>query len=64
MVDALGGALTGELVIFAEERWKLEGFQIVSQQNLRCVSHAAPPARRAIYELAEVVATVARGRYG
>src|SRR3974390_2913217 len=64
MVDALGGALTSELVIFAQERGKLEGFQIVSQQDLRGVGHAASPARSAIYARAEVGATVARGRYG
>jgi len=64
MIDALGRALTGDLVIFAQERWKLERFQMVSQQDLRRVGHAAPSARRAMYERAEVVATVARGRYG
>ena len=64
IIDALGGALTGLLVILAQERRQLQHPQVMGQQNLRCVAHDAAPASRSMYDLAEVVATVAFGRYG
>jgi len=43
MVGALGGALARNLVILAQERRQLEGLEVVRQENLRCVAHAAAP---------------------
>jgi len=46
MVDAFGGALLGELVIFAQERRQLERFEVMGEQELRRVAHDEAPARR------------------
>ncbi len=46
MVNTLGGALTGQLVVFPEEGGQSEGFQMMSQQELRCIAHDAPSASR------------------
>ena len=46
MVDALGGALAGLLVVFAQEGRQLEPFEVVGQQHLRRIAHDAPPANR------------------
>ena len=46
MVDALGGALPGDLVVLAQERRQLQRLQMVGEQDLRCVGHAATPARQ------------------
>ena len=35
-----------------------------SSQHLRCVGHAPSPDSRLMYDLADVIATRARGRYG
>ena len=34
MVDALGGALLGELVVFAQEGWQLERLEVMGEQKL------------------------------
>jgi hypothetical protein len=47
MVDALSGALLGELVVFAQERRQLERLEVMREQKLRCVAHDAAPASRA-----------------
>jgi DNA replication protein DnaC len=41
MIDALGGALAGKLVILAQEGRKLQCLQVMGQQNLRRVGHAS-----------------------
>src|SRR5262249_28359855 len=46
MVDALSGALLGELVVFAQERRQLERFEVMGEQKLRRVAHDAAPTRR------------------
>jgi hypothetical protein len=46
MVDALGGALLGKLVIFAQERRQLERLEVMGEQKLRRVAHDAAPPRR------------------
>src|SRR5437763_8533612 len=33
MVDALGGALLGELVVFAQEGWQLERLEVMGEQQ-------------------------------
>ena len=48
IVDALGGALAGELVVLAQERRQLQRLEVVSQKNLRGVGHDAAPARRSM----------------
>jgi hypothetical protein len=35
MVDALGGAELGLLIVFMQKGRQLEGFQVMGQQNLR-----------------------------
>ena len=62
MIDALGGALAGYLVVFPQEGGQLEGFQVMAQQELWRVAHDATPVSNPMYELADVVATSARGR--
>ena len=62
MVDALGGALPGELVVLAQEGRQLERLEVMGEQKLGRVAHDAAPASRSMYALAEVVATVALGR--
>ena len=46
MVDALGGALPGELVVLAQERRQPECFEVMSEQQLGRVVHDGAPARR------------------
>jgi hypothetical protein len=46
MVDALGGALLGELVVFAQEGRQSERLEVMDEQKLGCVAHDAAPARR------------------
>src|SRR5246127_5447222 len=46
MVDTLGGALLGELVVFAQERRQLERLKMMGEQKLGCVAHDEAPARR------------------
>ena len=46
MVDALGGALLGELVVFAQERRQLERLEVMGQQKLRRFAHDVAPASR------------------
>ena len=38
--------------------------EVVGEQHLRCVGHAPSPDSRLMYDLADVIATRARGRYG
>ena len=47
MVDALGGALAGHLVVLAQERRQLQRLQVMGQQDLRGVAHAAISAQQA-----------------
>jgi len=46
MVNALSGALLGELVVFAQERRQLERLEVMGEQKLGRVAHAEAPARR------------------
>jgi hypothetical protein len=46
MVDALGGALLGELVVFAQEGWQLERLEVMGEQKLGRVAHGEAPVRR------------------
>jgi hypothetical protein len=46
MVDTLGGALLGELVVFAQERRQSERLEVMDEQKLRRVAHDEAPARR------------------
>ncbi len=62
MIDIFGGALAGQLVVFAQEGRQLQGFQMMGQQELWRIAHAEAPVSSPMYELAEVVATSARGR--
>jgi hypothetical protein len=62
MLDALGGALPGELVVLAQERRQLEDLQVMSEQKLGRVGHDVTPVSRSMYVLAEVRATLAFGR--
>ena len=55
-------ALAGQLVVLPHEGGQLEGFQMMGQQELWRVAHDATPVSSPMYELAEVVATSARGR--
>ncbi|WP_238147344.1 hypothetical protein [Rhizorhabdus dicambivorans] len=68
MIDVLGCAESGQLLVLALEGRQLEGLEIVGEQDVRCFgAHAASPAsddRRRIYAFAEVFSTVALGRYG
>jgi hypothetical protein len=63
IVDALGGTQPRDLVILAQEGRQLQRLEVVSEQDLWRVVHDRP-ASRAMYDLANVVATVALGRYG
>ena len=62
MVDALGGTLPRKLVILPQEGRQLERLEMVGKQQLGGIGHDATPVSRPMYVLAEVVATVARGR--
>src|SRR6516164_3864772 len=46
MVDTLGGALLGELVVFAQERRQLERLKMMGEHKLGRVAHDEAPARR------------------
>ena len=46
MVDALGGALLGELVICAQKGWQLERLEVMGEQKLGRIAHDATPASR------------------
>ena len=43
---------------------QLQRLEVVGEQHLRCVGHAPSPDSRLMYDLADVIATRARGRYG
>ena len=62
MVDALGGTLSSQLVVLAQEGRQLERLEVMGEQELGHAAHAAVPPSRLRYALAEVVATVTRGR--
>src|SRR5947208_8723360 len=64
VIEALGGALPSELVVFAQERRQLERLQVMSEQQLGRIGHDAAPVSKTRYALADVIATSARGRYG
>jgi hypothetical protein len=64
MIEALGGALPGELVVLAQERRQFERFQVMGKQKLRRIGHDAAPVSRPKYVFADVIATWACGRYG
>jgi len=57
VIEALGGALPGELVVLAQERRQLERLQVMSKQKLGCIGHDAAPVSRPRYVLACVIAT-------
>ena len=46
VVDALSGALLGELVVFAQEGWQLERLEVMGEQKLGRVAHGEAPVRR------------------
>ena len=46
VVDALGGALLGDLVVFAQERRQLERLEVMGEQKLGRIAHDAASARR------------------
>ena len=48
MVDALGGALPGELVILAQEGRQLERLEVMGEQKLGRVGHDATPVSRSM----------------
>ena len=48
VVDTLRRALPGELVVLAQEGRQLERLEVVRQQELRRVAHAAAPPSRAM----------------
>ena len=64
VIDAFRGALPGDLVVLAQEGRQLQRLEVVGEQHLRCVGHAPSPDSRLMYDLADVIATRARGRYG
>ena len=42
MIDAFSGTLPGEFVMLSQARRQLEGLEMVSEKNLRClIAHAA-----------------------
>ena len=42
MVDVLGGALSGHLVVFTQESRQLEGLQVMVEQQLGRLAHGGP----------------------
>ena len=48
MVGALGGAVAGQLVVFAQERRQFQGLEVMGQQHLRRIGHDAPPPNKLI----------------
>jgi hypothetical protein len=47
MVDRLRGTLPGDLVVVAQEAGQLQRLQVMGQQDLRRIRHAAAPVIRA-----------------
>ncbi|MEM1151518.1 MAG: hypothetical protein AAGI03_13325 [Pseudomonadota bacterium] len=41
MILALGGALSGKLAMLATERGQLEFLEVMLEEDLRCIRHAA-----------------------
>ena len=41
MVQPLGGALLGHLVVFPQDGWQLQRLEVMSQKELWGVGHAA-----------------------
>jgi hypothetical protein len=64
MIDAFSRTQAGDLVLFTQECRQLERLEMVGEENLRCVGHAAAPDNKSMYDRADVAATVALGRYG
>ena len=64
MIEALGGALPGELVVLAQKGRQLERLQVMSEQKLGRIGHDAALVSRPRYVLANVIATWTCGRYG
>jgi len=64
MIDAFSRTQARDLVVFTQECRQLQRLKMVGEQDLRCVGHAATPVNRSMYDRADVVATVALGRYG
>ena len=64
VIEALGGALPSELVVFAQERRQLERLQVMREQKLGRIGHDAALVSRPRYVFADVIATWACGRYG
>src|SRR6266478_6636112 len=62
VIEALGGALPSELVVFAQECRQLERLQVMSEQQLGRIGHDAAPVSKPRYVLADVIATWAFGR--
>src|ERR1035437_6634841 len=62
VIETLGGAPPGELVVLAQERRQLERLQMLSKQKLGCIGHDAAPVSRPRYVLADVIATWAISR--
>ena len=48
MVDALGGALPGELVMLAQKGRQLERLEVMGEQKLGRVGHDATPLSRSM----------------
>ena len=48
VVDTLGGALPGELVVLAQERRQLECLEVVGEQKLGRVGHDVTPVSRSM----------------
>ncbi len=46
VIDALGCALPGELVVLAQERGQLERLEVMVQQHLRRIGHVPAPGSR------------------
>jgi hypothetical protein len=46
MIDPFGGALLGELVVFAQEGRQPERLEMMGKQELRRIAHGAAPASR------------------
>lgn len=48
MVDVFSRTQSGDLVVLPQERRQLQRFQMVGEQDLRCVGHTAAPANRSM----------------
>ena len=48
MVNALGGALPGKLVVVAQEGRQLERLEVMGEQKLGRVAHDATPVSRSM----------------